>query len=146
MGVDDEPRIPAWVLGEGEEPDNVSTQLYLDEVESIESVRDVLRLWHDTAAGALLEAAVPAGWAAPASRLSATRWDQGLTEQLSSLHRTWSFDSDEPYVPYTVTTWASRSAVDGPRHLLLRAGVSFPASQEGGVLAAAVELVRVVAD
>ena len=160
MSADDEARIPAWVIGEAEEPDSVSTLLYLDEVESIESVRDVLRLWHGTAGGALLSAAVPEGWAAPRARVSAmqwvstaedrvararfTRWDQGLNEQLYQLQGNWYFDSEEPYIPYQVSTFASR--VDGPRQLMLRTGVSFPPSREEGVLAAAVELVRVVAD
>ncbi|MEV8511372.1 type VI immunity family protein [Dactylosporangium sp. NPDC051484] len=155
-------RIPAWVTGEAEEPESVSTLLYLDEVESIESVRDVLRLWYGTAGGALLAAAVPEGWAPPRPSVSATqwvsiaedrvagarftRWDQGLNEQLYHLQGNWCFDSEEPYIPYAVSTFASRSHLDGPRQLVLRAGASFPPLREEGVLAAAVELVRVVAD
>jgi hypothetical protein len=162
MSADDDVRIPAWVTGEAEEPDSVSTLLYLDGVESIESVRDVLRLWHDTAGGALLAAAVPEGWAKPRADVSATqwvsiaedrisrarftRWEQGLNEQLYQLQGNWYFDSEEPYLPYEVSTFASRSSIDGPRQLVLRAAASFPPSREEAVLAAAVELVRTVAD
>jgi hypothetical protein len=160
MTADDEARIPAWVTGEVEEPACVSTLLYLDEIESIESVRDLLRLWHDTAGGALLAAAMPDGLAPPPTSVSATqwvsiaenrvaearftRWHQGLNEQLYQLQGNWHFDSEEPYVPYEVTTFASR--VDGPRQLVLRTGATFPPAREEGVLAAAVELIRVVAD
>ena len=65
MSGDDEGCVPAWVTCEAEEPDSVSTLLYLDEIESIAAVRDILRLWHDTAGGALLTAAVPEGWTRP---------------------------------------------------------------------------------
>src|SRR5437899_561061 len=115
MSTDDEARIPAWVTGEAEEPDSVSAVLYLDEVQSIASVRDVLRLWRDTAGDALLTAAVPEGWAPPRTRVSATqwvsiaedrvararftRWNQGLNEQLYQLQGNWYFDSEEPYIP-----------------------------------------------
>ncbi|GAA3223381.1 type VI immunity family protein [Dactylosporangium siamense] len=156
----DEARVPAWVRGEAEAPQGVSTMLYFDEIESIEAVRDVLHLWHDTAAGALLTASLPEGWARPRERVSGTqwvnvaedrvegtrfrRWDKGLTEQLYQLQGNWHFERDEPYIPYEVGTWASR--VDGPRQLKLRAHSTFPQEREHTVLTAAVELVRVVAD
>ncbi|WP_426506742.1 hypothetical protein ACPPVO_52115 [Dactylosporangium sp. McL0621] len=106
----------------GAEPDSVSVRLYLDDV----APEEVLRRWHAAVADVLLTASLPEGWGRPRPQV---RKHQSI----------WYFEQAEPLVEYNVGT----SLASGP--LTMRAWSTFPPEREDAVLAAAVELVRVVA-